>query len=466
MQITLLGTGSADGWPNPFCRCRSCTTEREAHRSRRPSAALIDAAVLVDCGPTTPHGAGADLREVEHLLVTHGHPDHLNPAVLLTRSWVDDAPPLHVWGPAVAIEQCRAWLGPDSPVRLHVVAAGDDISLPTARGGFHARVLPAAHHHGDGDVLAQEALLFVVTAPDGHRLLYATDTGPLPATTRSAVGGRVDALLVDETFGDTTDHGRGHLDLATLPVVLGALRAAGVVDDATVVVATHLSHHNPPEPELRARLAVLGVDLRADLDVVDTAYPRGRRPQRTFLLGGARSGKSAAAEQLAGRFATVAYVATGGERPDDPEWAERVARHRDHRPPTWTTHETTDVVGVLDTALPGTCVLVDCLTLWLTAVLDDLDAWARAESGDRDGVQDEVDRRVDAVIDALLACRAEVVLVSNEVGMGVVPPTPAGRLFADLLGRTNAHVASACDDVTLMVAGRPIALAPADRRSR
>ena len=390
--------------------------------------------------------------------MTHGHPDHLQPAVLLARSWVAGGDPLHVWGPALAIEACRDWIGPSAPVRLHVVAPGDDVSLPTRHGGFHARVVPAAHHHGDGDVLAEEAVLYVVTAPDGHRLLYATDTGPLPASTVAAVGDRVDAVLVDETFGDYSSHGRGHLDLATLPLVLATLRDAGVVDDATVVVATHLSHHNPPVAELRARLAVLGVDLRDDLDVVDTAFPGGRPPRRQLLVGGARSGKSTRAEQLAAEHRHVHYVATGGHREGDAEWAERVAVHRARRPAHWTTHETADVTAVLIGATAGTCVLVDCLTLWLTAVLDDADAWTRAESGDRAAVLAEVDARTAELLDALRRCPAEVVLVSNEVGLGVVPTTPSGRLFADLLGQLNARVADACDTVTLMVAGRPLAL--------
>lgn len=459
MRITLLGTGSADGWPNPFCDCASCTTERDEGRARRPSAALVDGRLLVDCGPTTPHlPAGRSLRDVEHLLVTHAHPDHLQPAVLLTRSWVDAGRHLHVWGPAHAMAACRPWIGADADVTLHVVAPGDDVALLTVGGRYAVRVLPAEHHHGDGDVLAQEAVLFVVTAPDGHRLLYATDTGPLPTSTIAAVGGRVDAALMDETFGDHTGHGRGHLDLSTLPDVLAALQAGGVVDERTVVAATHLSHHNPPTRVLRGRLSGLGVLVPDDLDVLDTACPGGRPPTRTLVLGGARSGKSARAEELASAYARVDYVATGGRRDDDPEWVERVAAHRARRPAHWRTHETTDIAGVLRAAAPGGCVLVDCLTLWLTAVLDGLDAWTRAEAGSRIAVQDDVDGAVADVVAAVRGCAASVVLVSNEVGLGVVPVAASGRLFADLLGRLNARVADACDDVTLMVAGRALDL--------
>jgi adenosylcobinamide kinase/adenosylcobinamide-phosphate guanylyltransferase len=463
MRITLLGTGSADGWPNPFCDCRSCASERAAGRSRRPSAALVDDVVLIDCGPTTPHGTGADLRAVENLLVTHGHPDHLQPAVLLARSWVPGRRPLHVWGPAEAMALCRDWIGPDAPVVLHVVAPGDELTLATDAGAYSARVLPAAHDHGNGDALAEEAVLYVVTAPDGHRLLYATDTGPLPATTVTAVGGRVDAVLLDETFGDVADHGHGHLDLWTLPTVLEALRTGGAIDAATTVVATHLSHHNPPVPELRGRLAALDVDLRDDLDVIDTAFAGGRAPRRQLVLGGARSGKSMYAEQRAARFGRVTYVATSGTRDGDPEWADRVALHRDRRPAHWATVETADLPAVLAAANAGSCVLVDCLTLWLTAVLDQVDGWGRAAAGHRTQVRSDVAARTDALLAALATCRAEVVMVSNEVGLGIVSDAASGRLFADELGRLNARVADACDDVTLLVAGRALSLEEGDR---
>jgi adenosylcobinamide kinase/adenosylcobinamide-phosphate guanylyltransferase len=183
MLVTLLGTGSADGWPNPFCECASCVAERRAGRSRRPSSALVDGRVLIDCGPGATHAAnaaGVSLRSVEHVLLTHGHPDHLDPAFLLTRRWTsrNDTPRVGT----AAGHGLRDWLGPDSMVELHVLAPGDDAGLQTARGTYAVRALPAQHAHGDGDVMAEEALLYAITAPDGARLLYATDTGRSPAT--------------------------------------------------------------------------------------------------------------------------------------------------------------------------------------------------------------------------------------------------------------------------------------------
>lgn len=460
MRVTLLGTGSADGWPNPFCVCVSCQAERVDGRSRAPSSALIDDVILIDCGPTTPHLQGSrrmSLARVEHVLITHGHPDHLHPAFLLSRQWVSTGHILHVWGPAGAMDLCFHWLGPDPRVELHVIAPSDTLELVTSGGAYRADVHPAAHNHGDGDELALEALLYVVTDPAGSALLYATDTGPLPQSTLDAMVGPVDVALIDETFGDRTDHGTGHLDLSTLPGVLAGLRSRSVVTPSTILVATHLSHHNPPTGELRQRLAPLGVHVADDLDVIDTGAPPGPSRVRHLVLGGARSGKSRFAEGLTTQ-SDVTYVATGGERPDDPEWGERVAAHRARRPRHWNTVETIDVSGVLRAAATDTTVLVDCIALWLTRQLDVTDAWSRAERGDRQAVRADVSALTDRLVSDLCECGADVVLVSNEVGMGVVPQTAAGRLFQDLLGTVNARLAQACSQTTLVVAGRALSL--------
>ena len=184
-----------------------------------------------------------------------------------------------------------------------------------------------------------------------------------------------------------------------------------------------------------------------------------------LVLGGARSGKSREAERLLAAAAAVTYVATGGERPGDLEWAERVAAHRARRPPGWRTAETLDVAGAISTAAPGEAVLVDCLALWLAGLLDAYGAWdtpvPAAESQQQAAAQaaKQVAQAVEELVDALRHTRAaQVVLVSNEVGLGVVPATRSGRLYRDLLGQVNAAVSAACDETVLMVAGRPLAL--------
>lgn len=171
---------------------------------------------------------------------------------------------------------------------------------------------------------------------------------------------------------------------------------------------------------------------------------------RTLVLGGARSGKSTHAEAIAAGFERVDYVATAPPRPGDEEWAERIALHQHRRPPHWRTLETGDVAGVLGRNEPA-MVLVDCLALWLTRAMDECGIWSD-EPGSREALQ----QRVDELVSAVETTRREVVLVSNEVGMSVVPEHWSGRFFRDQLGIVNMRVAAACERVQLCVAGIPM----------
>jgi len=448
MEVLVLGTGSADGWPSPFCTCASCSDMRSRGRVRTPSAALVDDVILIDAGPSVPSAvarAGRHLRGVRHVLVTHAHPDHLDPALLLWLDWNPTPHTIHLWGPPAVIAACRDWIGPRTPVELHAIAADSTVSLPTPAGAYVARAIPARHDGRMHDAVAAEAVLYDVTAPDGGRLLYATDTGLLDniECMRSAA---YDVILIEETFGDHTEHGTGHLDLATLPVMLDRLTAVGARAERTRVIAVHLSHHNPPEAELRERLDSLGVCMVDDSTVVGAA-------RRELILGGARSGKSHEAERRARTFVDVTYIATAGDRPGDSEWTARVDAHRSRRPGHWRTLEGPDaVIPGLREAAVGSAVLVDCLTLWLTGVLDA----ACPTWDDHDTLAAAADAAAKDLRAAIEACPATVLLVSNEVGMGVVPPTSSGRLFVDLLGRVHQVIGEACDSLTLMVAGRAL----------
>lgn len=455
MEVLILGTGAADGWPSPFCACDSCRDARDRRRVRRPTAALLADRILLDAGPGVPGavgGAGRSLREVHHVLVTHAHHDHLDPALLLALDWNPTPHTVHVWGPDSAIDACRAWVGPRTPVALHALRAGDLLDLDTPEGRWQVRALPANHdpaaHGGSHDALAADAVLYDVTDPRGSRLLYATDTGPLDRSTLASLAGAAfDVLLIEETFGDRTDHRTGHLDLVTLPRELDALRACGAITAETTVAAVHLGHHNPPERELRERLAEWGVRLVDDGTILG-------RCERTLVIGGARSGKSREAERRVLSYAEVTYAATAGERPGDREWAERVAAHRARRPRHWRTVEGhRGVADAIRRAGSGEAVLVDCLTLWLTGVLDDVSGgdW---ESAGRAVLEAAADSAAKDLVDALDSAAGTVILVSNEVGQGIVPATAAGRWFVDMHGRLNQQVAAACEDVVLMVAGR------------
>ena len=169
---------------------------------------------------------------------------------------------------------------------------------------------------------------------------------------------------------------------------------------------------------------------------------------RILVLGGIRSGKSEWAEsviaQSAGAEVPVRYLATG-PLADDDAWAARVAAHRARRPQHWSTAETSDAAKQLraDDSLP---TLLDDVGGWLTAAMDRADAWT--------GGSAKAD--IDDLLDAVAGYRADLVLVSPEVGLSVVPETVAGRRFADELGALNQRLAQLCDRVVLVVAGQPV----------
>jgi adenosylcobinamide kinase / adenosylcobinamide-phosphate guanylyltransferase len=171
---------------------------------------------------------------------------------------------------------------------------------------------------------------------------------------------------------------------------------------------------------------------------------------KVLVTGGVRSGKSRHAEGLLAAAPTVRYVAPGPVR-DDADWQERVAAHRARRPAHWTTTETGDLGAALAT---DDAVLVDCLGTWLTRLVDEADLWDAAMPD----LAAYVDERIDRAVSALSATGGTVVLVTNEVGMGVVPEHRSGRVFRDLLGSVNQRFGAACDEVHLVVAGRVLRL--------
>ena len=173
-----------------------------------------------------------------------------------------------------------------------------------------------------------------------------------------------------------------------------------------------------------------------------------------LVTGGVRSGKSFHAESLVVAEPVVTYVAPG-PRPDadvDPEWALRVARHQERRPSHWTTLETTDLAAAVSDGEGA--IIIDCLGTWLTAQIDELDGW--------DSVQEEWEAQllesIEETAEAIGRSDRPVVVVTNEVGMGIVPEHRSGRLFRDLLGIANQRISAECDHVLLVVAGRVLTL--------
>lgn len=177
-----------------------------------------------------------------------------------------------------------------------------------------------------------------------------------------------------------------------------------------------------------------------------------------LIIGGARSGKSLFAEQRAGESGLdVIYIATAEAR--DGEMRRRIAHHRSRRPSHWgCAEETLHLAAKLhELARPETCLLVDCLTLWLSNLLFAGQAAAQAEAGEAINCP-LLDAETAALIELLPQLPGRIILVSNEVGWGVVPMHPVSRLFTDEQGRLNQRVAAVCQRVTLVAAGLPLLL--------
>ena len=178
---------------------------------------------------------------------------------------------------------------------------------------------------------------------------------------------------------------------------------------------------------------------------------------RTFILGGARSGKSAYAETLAAATGKeVIYVATA--QAGDGEMAARIARHRQQRDSTWTTLEEPLALGALikKWSAPDRVVLIDCLTIWLSNLLfsEDKDYPDIGEIIPPACFHEQRER----FLQALEQANGDVILVSNEVGMGVIPQGAISRWFVDEAGRMNQAVAATCDRALLIAAGLPLVL--------
>ena len=172
----------------------------------------------------------------------------------------------------------------------------------------------------------------------------------------------------------------------------------------------------------------------------------------TLVLGGARSGKSRFAEQLAAAGTRVCFVATATA--GDENMSHRIARHRADRPETWTTIEApTALAETLRPVVSGfDTIVIDCLTMWASNIL--------LAASDAGAAEAAAEAETAALVALMRDGGAHWILVSNEVGLGVVPATTLGRDYRDLLGRVNQRVAAAADRVAFLIAGIPLELRP------
>jgi phosphoribosyl 1,2-cyclic phosphate phosphodiesterase len=279
MRLTFLGTSAAEGYPDPFCDCSNCDMARDQGGAslRKRSAALINDDLLLDFGPDVVAAAqmhGVSLTRVRYCLLTHEHADHLdtfNFSARLDACGPSGIPCLDFYATAGALRVASArldsrlppsgLLDPQVAERFHVTAHRVAPFESFDVGPYWVSSFLA--NHGSGKIVP----LVYVVEQDGRRLLYCTDTGPLPDETLRALArlpGPLHVVAMDHTCGLKPTM-PGHLNLALFVEQIARLRRDGIVADDTRVFAHHLGHHsNPSHSELVEHVARYGYDVAFD----------------------------------------------------------------------------------------------------------------------------------------------------------------------------------------------------------
>jgi phosphoribosyl 1,2-cyclic phosphate phosphodiesterase len=278
MILTFLGTAAAEGYPNPFCRCRNCERARAlgGPNLRKRSAALINDDLLIDLGPdliaaSTLHRRS--LAGVRYCLQTHAHADHLDPSHFLSRSpeyGVPDAPRLHFYASTATLQRASRLLEADlAPGSLLDPAVGERLNLQIHPiealqsfpvGPYQVTAFPANHDP------AVEPLLYAIEA-DGRQIFYGTDTAALPEATWRAFHEhqqRFDVVILDHTYGPD-EPSSYHLSARELIEHVERMRAEELLVEDARVFATHLAHAgNPVHLELADFAAQHGYEVAYD----------------------------------------------------------------------------------------------------------------------------------------------------------------------------------------------------------
>ena len=244
-RLRFLGTGAAESYPAPFCRCYNCETARRngGRDIRRRSALLVNDDLLIDFGPDVFQAFqefGLDATRVQTLCITHGHADHLAPDNIEYRrpEFVKDStlPQLTVYGAQDALDLIMAVIASyldTARVHLMPLRAGDSV----ANGGYALRALPAVHAEEK-----HECLLYLIER-QGCRLFYGTDTGPLSESAWEILSAwPPDLAILDATMG--TASGNHHMGMEQ--VVATAERLRQIAGPGVQVIAHHFSHQNNP----------------------------------------------------------------------------------------------------------------------------------------------------------------------------------------------------------------------------
>lgn len=268
MEICLLGTAAAEGWPAPFCVCDACEQARRrgGPNIRLRSGALVDDDLKIDFGPDTVaqlQKTGRHLAGLRTILFTHQHDDHVVPCEL---QWIKppftNTPPagVDVYGNAQVIAALSAKHLASETLRLHTFQAGDRF---TTAAGDEVLALPADHVEG--------ACVLRIRRPDGKVLFYGHDSGLYPAATLDGLsdGVTLDAALFDCTSGAQQTDSRGHMDIRGVVQMAEELRRRGVITAKTRCIATHFSHNGRlGHEELVAAFLPHGIEVAFDGMVV------------------------------------------------------------------------------------------------------------------------------------------------------------------------------------------------------
>jgi phosphoribosyl 1,2-cyclic phosphate phosphodiesterase len=265
MEVKLLGTGSAEGWPGLFCPCDVCKRSREVggKNFRTRTSALLDGVVKIDLPPDTLqhlHLRGLDMTSLEFLVFTHAHDDHLASQELQYLDWMFVPErlikPMTILGSRTVLDKIRGTEGvQEKYFRLHCLSAWDAVRL----GDWS--VTPIVPHHDPSQVCFN-----LLISRNGRTLLYATDTGRYDEPTwRFLSGVKIDGMVVECGNGPREDHYEGHLSFTDVIAMRKRMIEIGALAEGAPVVTTHLSHlgglmHEEIEEVFRPHSILVGYD--------------------------------------------------------------------------------------------------------------------------------------------------------------------------------------------------------------
>jgi phosphoribosyl 1,2-cyclic phosphate phosphodiesterase len=265
MQLQLLGTAAAEGWPAPFCACDACQKARRrgGPNLRTRAGALLDDDFKIDYGPDTLmqlQRSGRCLQTLQTLVFTHQHSDHVAPKEMhwVISSFTNTPPPqIDVYAPEPVVEVLQRELGPRF-LAAYDIHALTPLEPVTTRRGDAILPLPADHVAG--------AVTLLITRQN-KKIFYGHDSGLYPAQTLDALeqAGPLDLILMDCTSGAQQTENRNHMSISGVIQMRDELQARGAITPQTRVVATHFSHNGKlSHEELLAHFTPLGIDVAYD----------------------------------------------------------------------------------------------------------------------------------------------------------------------------------------------------------